>query len=60
VLALFLAWAGATVLLVASPKLLAVLGTRGSRALERLMGMILVIIATQMLLDGIREFVRGL
>lgn len=60
VLALLLAWAGATVLLVASPKLLAVLGTRGSRALERLMGMILVIIATQMLLDGIREFVRGL
>ncbi|MEW8692857.1 MAG: MarC family protein [Candidatus Thiodiazotropha endolucinida] len=29
-------------------------------ALERLMGMILVILATQMLLDGIRDFVATL
>lgn len=58
--ALILAWLGTTILLVASPFLLRVLGTRGSRALERLMGMILVILATQMLLDGIREFVNSL
>jgi multiple antibiotic resistance protein len=58
--ALFLAWAGTTVLLIASPFLLRLLGVRGSRALERLMGMILVILATQMLLNGIRDFVHSL
>jgi multiple antibiotic resistance protein len=58
--ALFLAWVGTTVLLIASPALLRVLGTRGSRALERLMGMILVILATQMLLNGIRDFIHSL
>lgn len=59
-IALFLAWLGTTILLVASPFLLKVLGTRGSRALERLMGMILVILATQMLLNGIRDFILSL
>ncbi|MDH3840043.1 MAG: NAAT family transporter [Chromatiales bacterium] len=59
-LALFLAWLGTTVLLISSPILMKVLGTRGSRALERLMGMILVIMATQMLLNGIRDFVQSL
>lgn len=58
--ALFLAWLGTTVLLVASPYLITVLGERGSRAMERLMGMILVILATQMLLNGIRDFVHSL
>lgn len=60
VVALFLAWLATTLLLVGSPKLLALIGRRGSRALERLMGMILVILATQMLLDGIRDFVHTL
>ena len=59
-IALLLAWLGTTVLLVASPFLMEKLGTRGSRALERLMGMILVILATQMLLNGIRDFVQSL
>lgn len=58
--ALFLAWAGTTVLLITSPFLLRLLGMRGSRALERLMGMILVIVATQMLLNGIRDFIESL
>ena len=58
--ALFLAWLVTAVLLVASPWLLKFLGTRGSRALERLMGMILVIVATQMLLNGIRDFISSL
>lgn len=49
-----------TILLIASPKILSVIGLRGSRALERLMGMILVILATQMLLNGIAEFVKRL
>ena len=58
--ALVIAWASATVLLTASPFLLRVLGDRGLRALERLMGMLLVLLATQMLLNGVREFVRSL
>ncbi len=58
--ALVIAWAGTTVLLTASPFLLRVLGDRGLRALERLMGMLLVLLATQMLLNGVREFVLSL
>lgn len=59
-ISLLLAWVASTVLLVASPYLMRVLGRRGARALERLMGMILVILATQMLLNGIRDFVVSL
>lgn len=59
-IALFGAWLATTVLLVASPFLMRVLGKRGARALERLTGMILVILATQMLLNGIRDFVTSL
>src|SRR5215207_4080336 len=58
--ALVIAWAAATVLLTASPFLLRVLGDRGLRAMERLMGMLLVLLATQMLLNGVREFVESL
>jgi len=58
--ALLIAWLGTTVLLVASPFLMQFLGARGARAMERLMGMILVILATQMLLNGIRDFVASL
>ena len=59
-ISLLLAWTASTVLLVASPYLMRVLGLRGARALERLMGLILVILATQMLLNGIRDFVVSL
>ena len=58
--ALVLAWIGATVLLTLSPFVLRVLGHRGLRALERLMGMLLVLLATQLLLNGIREFIESL
>ncbi|MCB1650084.1 MAG: MarC family protein [Pseudomonadales bacterium] len=58
--ALFLAWIGATIILLFSHQLLALMGKRGSRAMERLMGMILVILSTQMLLNGIRDFVQSL
>lgn len=59
-IALLIAWSVTLVILVASPFLLRVLGARGARALERLMGMILVILATQMLLNGVRDFVATL
>lgn len=58
--ALVIAWVAATVLLTASPALMRVFGARGLRALERLMGMLLVLLATQMLLDGIAEFAASL
>ncbi len=58
--ALVIAWAGTTVLLTLSPFMMRVLGDRGLRALERLMGMLLVLLATQMLLNGVREFVQSL
>jgi multiple antibiotic resistance protein len=57
--ALLIAWAGTTILLTASPFMMKLLGDRGLRALERLMGMLLVLIATQMLLNGVAEFLAG-
>lgn len=57
--ALLLAWGATTVLLTMSPFMMKALGDRGLRALERLMGMLLVLLATQMLLDGIAEFLAG-
>lgn len=54
--ALLLAWAGSSVILFCSGYLEKILGDRTLIALERLMGMILVLISTQMLLDGIKQF----
>ncbi len=59
-IALLMAWGATTILLVSSPFLMRFLGERGSRALERLMGMMLVILATQMLLNGVRDFIESL
>ena len=50
-------WAVA-VLLMASPLLLRALGSRGLIAMERLMGMILVIISVQMFFDGVHTFLN--
>ena len=58
--ALILAWAATTAILIASPFLMRILGVRGLRALERLMGMLLVLLATQMLLNGVRSFLESL
>jgi multiple antibiotic resistance protein len=59
-LALVIAWLASTVLLVSSPFLIRWLGDRGLRALERLMGMLLVLLATQLMLNGITDFVATL
>jgi len=56
-LALLLAWLVVTVILVLSPYLMRLLGERGMRALARLMGMLLVLLAVQMLLNGISQYV---
>jgi len=59
-IALFIAWAGTAAILTASPYLMRFLGDRGARALGRLMGMLLILLATQMLLNGVAEFVGSL
>ena len=58
--ALFISWGCTAAILTASPFLMRYLGNRGSRALGRLMGMLLILLATQMLLNGITEFVGSL
>ena len=57
-IALVGAWAVVAVLLMASPLLLRALGSRGLIAMERLMGMILVIISVQMFFDGVHTFLN--
>ena len=52
-LALFVAWVGSAIVILFAPVLLRLLKERGLIALERLMGMILVMIAVQMLINGI-------
>jgi multiple antibiotic resistance protein len=54
--AVLLACGLSSLILALSPRIHAFLGTRGSRALERLMGMLLVMMAVQMVLDGIRAY----
>jgi len=53
VLALLLAWLGTAVVLLAAPLLLRLLEERGLQAVERLMGMLLIMLAVQMALDGL-------
>lgn len=57
-LALVGAWAVSATLLLSAPLLLRALGNRGLIAMERLMGMILVIIAVQMFFDGVQSFLH--
>ena len=47
--ALLLAWAASAVILLASPFLYRIFGNRGLKAMERLMGMVLICISVQML-----------
>lgn len=55
-LALGVAWVISAVILMFSSAFHRLLGERGLTAMERLMGMILVMISIQMLLDGIRQY----
>ena len=56
IVAMLLAWAGSAIIMLFSGKILDILGERGSVALTRLMGTILVMIAVQMVLDGITKY----
>jgi small neutral amino acid transporter SnatA (MarC family) len=54
--ALVLAWVATAIILYLSSGLQKLLGNRGLTALERLMGMVLVIVAMEMLLQGISQY----
>ncbi|HSX25560.1 MAG TPA: YhgN family NAAT transporter [Chlamydiales bacterium] len=56
--AILLAWAASLIILLGSSFLKNVLGWRGILALERLMGLILTLIAVQMFLSGVSSFVQ--
>jgi len=58
ILALTIAWAVSGAILLSSTFLYRVLRERGLIAMERLMGMLLVMVAVQMLLNGVRVFLR--
>jgi len=58
--ALFLAWGLTGIILVCAAPLAKALRNRGLIAIERLMGMILIAISIQMLMDGIAKFVTEL
>jgi multiple antibiotic resistance protein len=53
---LAVAWILSSAILLLSPRFSRLLGPRGLRACERLMGMVLTVVAVQMFLDGVRLF----
>lgn len=58
VLALLIAWSISVIILTLSNFFLRLLGGKGVSALERLMGLLLIMISTQMFLDGIHAYTR--
>lgn len=59
-LAILIAWIGITAVLVAAPYMQILLGKRGLAALEQLMGMIMAMIAMEMLVTGFSLFLTAL
>ena len=55
-----LAWAVSSLIIALASRLRHVLGDRGLIAMERLMGMVLVAVAVQMLMTGFAQFVGTL
>jgi multiple antibiotic resistance protein len=58
-IALLSSWAITAAVLLMSPVLARVLKERGSLAVERLMGMVLVMIAVQMFLNGLKRYMSS-
>jgi multiple antibiotic resistance protein len=57
--AILIAWAATLLILLAAPFLKRFLGSKGIIALERLMGLILILIAVEMFLGGLGSFLRN-
>lgn len=55
--AICIAWIASLIVALASSYLKSLLGWRGITAIERLMGLILILIAVQMFLSGLRAFI---
>lgn len=55
---LLIAWAASTLILTVSPTILAHMGDRALRAITRLMGMLLILVAVQMALDGLAQYLK--
>lgn len=53
---IFVAWFASAIIFLGSRKILRVLGSNGLLAIERLMGMVLVLVSVQRLMDGILLF----
>ena len=53
------AWLITSVALISSTLLYRILGPKGTIAVERLMGMLLIMIAVQMFFEGLAGFLRG-
>ena len=55
-LALIFSWLGVCLVLIFAPLLIKIFGKSGLQALEKLMGMLLIIIAVQLFLDGLELY----
>jgi multiple antibiotic resistance protein len=58
-LALTIAWGLTAIILLSSTFMFRMLGARGLIAVERLMGMLLVMVAVQMLMNGVKAFLAS-
>jgi multiple antibiotic resistance protein len=58
-LAVFMAWLPTAAVLAVSTSIFKWLGPRGALALERLMGILLVMLSVQMMLDGLGEYLSS-
>lgn len=56
--AIFIAWLASLLVLLSSSWLKTFLGSKGLFALERLMGLVLILIAVQMFMSGLTDFMR--
>lgn len=59
-LAIFLAWIATTIIFLCAPTLKKFIGDKGLTAFERLMGLLLTLIAVQMFLQGLAQFIAHL
>jgi multiple antibiotic resistance protein len=57
--AVFLAWVGTFFILMFYSFFHKILGERGLKAVERLMGLLLVMVSTQMFLDGVKSYMAS-
>jgi small neutral amino acid transporter SnatA (MarC family) len=54
-----LAWLASAIILYYSSNLRTLLGDRGLTAVERLMGMLLVVVGVEMLMAGVAQYIRA-